>query len=215
MKGSWAWAGLPVRGTWLACGQQAPAGDRFELASVDPATPVSDGKPRILSGDAGHVTPASVTQRRLVIRACMPNDHPISGPDRVASEHHGMAARLPDNATREQVRLMSEGLLAERFQLGRQQQRRAAMAFGLSALKEAPVRDETAIAETFDVIAALKKAASGETGPGPRVRPGDPPDSPGGASLFAAVHTGRKLGARQAPVDILVMDHAGKTPVEN
>ena len=41
----------------------------------------------------------------------------ISGPDWLATERYDIAAKVPPGTTVEQLRLMRQGLLAERFQV--------------------------------------------------------------------------------------------------
>jgi uncharacterized protein (TIGR03435 family) len=76
-----------------------------------------------------------------------------------------------------------------------------------------PVLDQTAIPGFFEV--KLDWARDNSL---PSAAPNAPPsDSPDGPSIFEAVQKqlGLKLEKRKGPVDVLVVDHAEKTPLAN
>ena len=95
----------------------------FEVASVkrsDPSVPgvikVDPGGPG--SADAGRVTYRLSTIRDLMADAYNVKRYQISGgPNWLESERFDIAAKVPAGATKEQVRLMLQNLLAERFGL--------------------------------------------------------------------------------------------------
>lgn len=100
-----------------------------------------------------------------------------------------------------------------------------ALANALAILLGSPVEDITRMEGTFDIdlewspddreAVGSRFTAGGET-PAPAARPDAPPDAPSGPSIFAALEgLGLKLESRRAPLDILVIDHAEKAPVEN
>jgi uncharacterized protein (TIGR03435 family) len=106
----------------------------------------------------------------------------------------------------------------------------AALANALATSIGGPVQDMTGIEGTFDInlewapddreqgAARLKFAVrdGSDLPPGPGKSLDSSPDAPSRPSLFAAVQSlGLKLEPRQAPVDIVVVDRAEKTPTEN
>jgi uncharacterized protein (TIGR03435 family) len=77
-----------------------------------------------------------------------------------------------------------------------------------------PVLNQTDLPGMFDV----KLDWARDNGIPPAVAPGAaPPEPADGPSIFEAVHQqlGLKLEKRRGPVDVLVVDHAEKTPVAN
>jgi uncharacterized protein (TIGR03435 family) len=274
MGGRLPGAGLLVCAAGMAFGQPAPAGPSFEVASVKPAAPVTNGEIRqSASSDPGRVTYSNVTLRSLPMRAYQVKDYQILGPGWLAAERYDVAAKLAENAPKDQVPPMLQALLAERFKLTLHHEQKdipayglvvarngfklkpvgdppagihfsigsrvrtmkgklalAALANALSAFTGSPVLDMTGIEGIFDInlqwspddreqgLAGLKFAArdGGELAAGPGKAPDSPPEAPSGPSLFAAVQSlGLRLEPRKAPIDILVVDYAEKTPTEN
>jgi uncharacterized protein (TIGR03435 family) len=77
-----------------------------------------------------------------------------------------------------------------------------------------PVLNQTDLPGMFDV----KLDWGRDNGIPPALAPGAPPPEPAdGPSIFEAVQQqlGLKLEKRKGPVDVLVVDHAEKTPVAN
>jgi uncharacterized protein (TIGR03435 family) len=73
---------------------------------------------------------------------------------------------------------------------------------------------------TQDLIAAARTAGvavpAGRGGREAARQPGDAASDPSGGSIFAAVQQlGLKLDSRKAPIDLIVVDQAQKTPTEN
>jgi uncharacterized protein (TIGR03435 family) len=90
----------------------------FEVASVKPAPPPTDNRMRVgMSGDAGRVNFSNVTLINIMTRAYSVKDKQISGPDWLKSERYDIVATLPTGASRDQIPLMLQTLLADRFKL--------------------------------------------------------------------------------------------------
>lgn len=116
---------------WLAHAQSAanakPAEAKlgFEVASVKPsALPAGKGVIRLGlqggpgSGDPGRVTYTFSTIRDLMVDAYSVKRSQISGgPNWLDSERFDIVAKVPEGATKEQVKGMLQNLLAERFKL--------------------------------------------------------------------------------------------------
>ncbi len=109
----------------LAYGQSAPAKLEFEVASIKPAVmPGGRGMIRLGpqggpgSGDPGRVSYTLSTIRDLMVIAYGVQRYQISGgPNWLDSERFDITAKVPEGATKEQVRVMLQNLLAERFKL--------------------------------------------------------------------------------------------------
>jgi uncharacterized protein (TIGR03435 family) len=115
---------------------QGKASTQFELASVRPAGPDRDAASS-MRGGPGTSDPERITYERVSLLRLLSiaygsatnnvltaSNAPsglsweqIVGPAWIASEQYSIAAKLPPGTTIEQVRLMWQGLLAERFNL--------------------------------------------------------------------------------------------------
>jgi uncharacterized protein (TIGR03435 family) len=115
-----------VLGVWLCSlvyGQETKL--EFEVASIKPSDmPGGRGVIRVGpqggpgSGDPGRVNYMFSTIRDLLVNAYDVKRYQISGgPGWVDSERFDIVAKVPEGATREQVRVMLQNLLAERFKL--------------------------------------------------------------------------------------------------
>lgn len=88
----------------------------------------------------------------------------------------------------------------------------------LTAFVDRPVIDMTGLKENYAVqldlsMDEMRNMAMSKAG---RVMPTDTAAEPSGVSIFAAVQKlGLKLEARKAPVEVLVVDHAERSPVRN
>src|SRR5580698_1499923 len=103
--------------TAAAFGQTA-----FEVASVRPVPDtgypgqgISRGGPG--TADPGRLTFEHATLKLLVMHAYGLQDFQVSGTDWIGTERFDVAATIPAGATKDQVNLMLQNLLAERFKL--------------------------------------------------------------------------------------------------
>lgn len=101
---------------------QAPT-PHFEVASVHPLDPDS-GAPgsNVMRGgpgteDPGRIAYISVTMQRLLMKAYGVRPEQISGPGWLDSARYAIAATVPLGAREEQLSLMLQNLIAERFHL--------------------------------------------------------------------------------------------------
>jgi uncharacterized protein (TIGR03435 family) len=116
-------AGCFVFALCTTLGQTPVARPTFEVASVHPLDPnsgapgtnVMRGGPG--TGDPTQITFISVTMQRLLMTAYGVGAEQISGPGWLDGERYAIAAKIPLGATREQLLLMLQNLLAERFHL--------------------------------------------------------------------------------------------------
>jgi uncharacterized protein (TIGR03435 family) len=109
----------------LAHAQSVGAKLEFEVASIKPsALPGGRGMFRMGpqggpgSGDPGRVSYTLSTIRDLMVTAYNVQRYQISGgPNWLDSERFDVVAKVPEGATKEQVKVMLQNLLAERFKL--------------------------------------------------------------------------------------------------
>jgi uncharacterized protein (TIGR03435 family) len=101
---------------------QAPAAHpEFDVASVRPAAPINaSGQEKVNLGvhmDGSHVRIASFSLRDLVVRAYGVKAAQVTGPDWIASERYDVNATLPAGSTADDIPVMLQALLADRFKL--------------------------------------------------------------------------------------------------
>jgi uncharacterized protein (TIGR03435 family) len=94
---------------------------RFEVASVKQA-PHDEDAPAIMRGGPGSKDPERINFERVsfgrLLHAAYGLDYDqISGPSWIGTEQYTVVAKVPAGATKEQVMLMWQDLLAARFQL--------------------------------------------------------------------------------------------------
>ena len=132
-------AGLLVFAQFGAFGQSAAAPPAFEVASVKSAPPASGNNLRVMmGGDAGRVNFSNVTLRNVMTRAYSVKDGQITGPDWLGSERYDIVAKLPPNSSRDQIPLMLQTLLAERFKLTLHREKKVMPVYALVAGKNGP-----------------------------------------------------------------------------
>jgi uncharacterized protein (TIGR03435 family) len=102
---------------------QATESLTFEVASVKPSATVLPGS-RVFFGpprggpgtpDPGQITWTHATLKSLLMAAYDVKAFQVSGPDWLDTERFDIAAKVPVGATNEQVNVMYQNLLAERF----------------------------------------------------------------------------------------------------
>lgn len=147
-------------GAILAAGAagQTPA---FEVASVRPAQEtggrgIGHGLPRI------RVEPGAVTMRGVSFRTCVRwaynvTDFQVNGPDWIDGQRYEIAAKAGGPATEDQLRLMLQSLLAERFKLELHRQTKEAQAWVLTVARNGPKFKESAEAGEMQLQADQKR----------------------------------------------------------
>jgi len=103
----------------LASAVAAPAQISFEAASVKPANQAASLGP--LRGGPGTGSPGQLTGtaslKTLLMRAYALKDYQVNGPAWMDSARYEIVAKIPPGATRLEVAMMLQSLLAERFGL--------------------------------------------------------------------------------------------------
>jgi uncharacterized protein (TIGR03435 family) len=122
MRPTLAIAGIAMFAFALAFGQAAGS-LTFEVASVKPSPPVPPtggvyfGPARGGPGtpDPGQITWSYPTLKTLLMTAYDVKNYQINGPAWLDTERYDIVAKVPAGATKEQVNIMWQNLLAERF----------------------------------------------------------------------------------------------------
>jgi uncharacterized protein (TIGR03435 family) len=117
-------------------GQPAATPPAFEVASVKLAPPATGNGIRVsMGGDAGRVSYSNVTLRNVMTQAYKVKDRQISGPDWLDSERYDIVAKIPADTPKDQVPLMLQTLLAERFKLALHREQKVMPVYALVAGK--------------------------------------------------------------------------------
>jgi uncharacterized protein (TIGR03435 family) len=124
---------------------QVPAASvEFEAASVKRAAEVSPGTGAIKSTgfreveDAAQVRYSNVTLRWLIAHAYRIDESTITGPTWLDIEKYDIAAKLSQNASKAQIPLMLQHLLADRFKLVIRKEDKRRRAYDLVVEKKGP-----------------------------------------------------------------------------
>jgi len=121
----------PVLLIALAAYAQTPS---FEVASIKPAVPII-GRGGRASASGDRVTYANTTLLNVLARAYLVKGYQVDGPSWIRSERYDIIAEAPDNTPKDQIPLMLEALLNERFQLKLHREPRAMPVYALTAGK--------------------------------------------------------------------------------
>jgi uncharacterized protein (TIGR03435 family) len=223
----------------------AASAQMFEVASIKPnhAGPGSSG----IRVTAGRVAMENVSLKKVTLWAYgIPDDreYALVGPDWLTSELFDIQASFPAEAQPQQVRLMTQSLLADRFKLALHPETRQLPFYALTVAKTGPkirrVEDgqtrtsgrpgrfqatKISMHKFADLISNFMKLQvvdeTGVEGVFDFTLEWSPDEmNPGsesaGASLFTALQEqlGLKLEGRKGPVDVLVVDHMEKAPTK-
>jgi uncharacterized protein (TIGR03435 family) len=143
-------ASLILLASHLAFGQTAAALPQFEVASVKPAAPQGGIVRSTTGGDPGRVAYANVSLMGILARAFGVKSYQISGPSWLVSERYDVVAKIPDGSPKDQVPLMLQQLLNERFKLATHRETRELAVYALLLGKDGPklgdAQDPTAAA---------------------------------------------------------------------
>ena len=97
------------------------SGQTFEVASVKPSDPASQGRGGPQGGpgtaDPGRIAYSRVTLQALIREAFGVNFDQIQGPGWIAEERYDIRATVPPGATKDDLKVMYQHLLEERFKL--------------------------------------------------------------------------------------------------
>ena len=144
----------------------APA---FEVATVKQAAPQTDGRIMVrMGGDPGRVDYANVALRAVLARAYNVKQHQITGPSWL-DERYDITAKVPEGVPVDQVPVMLQALLAERFKMTIHKETKEQPVYALIVGKNGPK------------LTKSEPAGAGGEGAGPRTfgkEAGAPPPPP-------------------------------------
>ena len=210
------------------------------------------------TNDPGQITFKNSSLKSLVVSAYGVKRYQISGPDWLDAGGFNIIAKVPPGVSKQQVKVMLQNLLAERFKLALHHEKRELAVYTLVVAKngpkmkvtqqteaggtwgawngnarwvthyvtvqnladflsprlDRPVIDSTGLTEHYEFTltwAAENMVATRNTGPD-----GGGAEEPA-PTIFGALQQqlGLKLERGTNPTDILVIDHAEKTPTED
>ena len=132
---------------------QAPApAPAFEVASIKPSDPITDGKMRVYMGrDPGRVNYKNVSLKDVLQRAYNVRRVQISGPEWLDSDRYDIVGKVPAGVSDDQIPAMLQSLLSERFKLTLHREKKETPVYALLVGKNGP---------------KLEKAEDGESTPG-------------------------------------------------
>ncbi|HEY1760495.1 MAG TPA: TIGR03435 family protein [Bryobacteraceae bacterium] len=136
----------------IPCGlfAQAPGAQKleFEAATVKPADPDRRGPVRSEGGpgsaDPGRLSYPGMTLRNLLLRAFDLPPGQLAAPDWLYDTQFDVMANVPAGSTKEQVRVMLQNLLVERFKITFHHEMQDKPAFDLTVAKGGPKLKTTA-----------------------------------------------------------------------
>ena len=235
----------------------APA---FDVASVKVSQPGAAGERR--GRENIQVSPGTVTMRNVSLKASIRwawhvTEYQVTGPDWLDSQRYEIAGKAAGPATEEQLRVMMQALLQERFKLALHRQTKELSAYLLvvgkngpkvhesttegearidinqrqlsvsvqrtpvsrlvdmmSNMLRAPVIDMTGLTGRYDITLNVAKYAADMAARGQSIESA-PADPQALISMILQEEFGLKLEAKKMPLDVLIVDHAEKSPVEN
>jgi uncharacterized protein (TIGR03435 family) len=221
----------------MVFGQDTVAKPAFDVSSVKPSVPGSSG---------GWITPGptGLTARNVTLLFCIRiayDVQEVSGPNWVSTEQYDIAAKTAAQVNQDQLRLMLQTLLAERFKLVVHREERTRSVYELVVGKNGPKLTEAKVDESGGTTAGIGHLAftaasisvlarrlsqqlhepvsdhTGLKGIYDFTLDWGQDDSVPGPSIFTAVQEqlGLKLDAKKVPLEVLVIDHAEKIPTAN
>ena len=150
----------------------------FEVASIKPSALAGRGVIRPGPqrgpgrGDPGRVTYIFSTIRDLIVDAYSVEPNQISGgPNWLDSERFDIVAKIPAGATKEQVKVMLQNLLAERFKLTLHRENKEVPVYALVVGAKGPKLKDTTVSDT-------PPASDSQPKEGGRGEAGAPADGP-------------------------------------
>jgi uncharacterized protein (TIGR03435 family) len=173
----------------LACANaygQSPADTKaadakleFEVASIKTSAPLGNGRMMVGSrggpgtNDPGRVNYSNANLRMLIVNAYGVKFNQVTGgPDWLDSERFDIVAKIPEGATKEQVKIMLQNLLADRFKLAIHRETKEMAMYALTVGSKGPKLKETEVVETPPPAAPAPGEGGRGDGPPPLPPPG-------------------------------------------
>jgi len=162
-------------GQAAADGKSAEAKLEFEVAAVKPAAPQGPGRFMIgMRGGPGTNDPGRIAYNNLSLRDLMTNAYDVKrsqvsgGPGWLDTERFDITAKVPEGTTKEQMKVMLQNLLADRFKLALHRETKEMAMYALVVGKNGPkMKESAANAAAADVPPDGGRAANGDAPPPP------------------------------------------------
>ena len=165
-----------------AYGQTPGRPTTFEVASIKPPAPPSKGDVNGVirmgaqggpgTSDPGRISYSLVSLRALLAQAFGMKNHQVSGPDWLDSVRFNIVAKVPAGATKDDVPVMLQNLLKERFQLAFHLEKKELPGYAL-VVKGQPKMTESADQSDPDAAPPAAQNGGGQT-----AAPAGPPELP-------------------------------------
>ncbi len=145
-----AWLGVCVAA--LATAGWAQSGDEgltFEVVSIKPPAPMAPGRMMIRNSggpgtsDPGHLNYTNVSLKSLIVNAFGVKSYQVTGPDWLDSTRFDIVAKVPEGATKDQVKFMLQNMLKERFHLTIHRDKKDLPMYSLTVGKSGPKMKES------------------------------------------------------------------------
>jgi uncharacterized protein (TIGR03435 family) len=175
---------LVVFGCSVVRGQTASGQPAFEVASIKPSAKPTSQRIRVsIEGGPGTNDPTLFECRNcsvsmLMMRSYDVKYHQLAGPGSRSEELFDITARVAEGTTKDQLRLMLQNLLADRFKLTFHREMREMQMYQLVVAKNGPKIKESVEDDSRDPNAAPARMSNAPadgaaySGVGPRVDPG-------------------------------------------
>jgi uncharacterized protein (TIGR03435 family) len=180
-----AWLGSLVHAQSAADAKPAEGKLEFEVASIKPSAVPGRGVIRLGpkggpgSGDPGRVTYTFATILNLMVDAYGVKRYQVSGgPKWLDSEQFDIVAKVPEGATKQEVKVMLQNLLAERFKLTLHRESKELSVYALVVGAKGPKLKDSTVTDTPPASDSQpKEGGRGEAGAQTSAPP--PPFPPG------------------------------------
>jgi len=176
---------LTVAGIGFA--QDPPKSPEFEVASVKLAAPQIGGGVFVgVRGgpgtqDSTRITYVNESLRNLLTEAYAVKAYQVSGPDWIDTQRYDIVAKIAEGATKDQVRVMLQTLLADRFKAVLHHETRDFPIFELTVARSGP---------KLKPSSSAPPAPADGKGPNPIGSDGFPQLPPGATGMMGAMHNG-------------------------
>jgi uncharacterized protein (TIGR03435 family) len=169
-------AALLFSASCAAFAQITAATPSFDVATIKPAAPptmkgTGDGNVRIAmrmgaqggpgTSDPGQITYSNMTLKSLMVAAYGVKTYQVSGPSWMDTERFDIVAKVPQGATKDDVKLMLQNLLDERFKLTLHREKKDLPMYALVVGKNGPKMKESPQDDPDAKDAAKDQGSSG------------------------------------------------------
>jgi uncharacterized protein (TIGR03435 family) len=206
----------------------------FEAASIKPAPPGGRGGRTTTSGD--RIIFANTTLLNVLARAYTVKGFQIEGPSWIKTDRYDILAKARDNTPKDQIPLMLQSLLTERFQLKLHRESKEMQVYFLVTGKGQPKYQKSDVSDggrvltnhtmlqladmlsfTVERLVLDRTGLAGAYNIPLEMSQEELGKSDGSApSIFTIVESiGLKLDSRKAPVEVIVVDSGNRIPTGN